>query len=217
MILASVFRDSAGYLDRYQAQIKALREEMDVYVVAVEGDSRDDTWQLLQDTDFYVLKSEHGGPSYGSTDHPVRWRQIASACNVAMIAATRLCEPDEPFCYIESDLIWEPETILTLVDDLTRVAAVAPMSMCQGRFYDTWGYRRNGERFVAEAPYHPRITTDSLTPIESAGSCFVTLGHYLPFLNFSPDTCIRGIGQSLSDNGWQLFLDPTVSVEHPAG
>lgn len=215
MILASVFRDSAEYLERYVNQVKALREEMPVYVVAVEGDSTDDTWAMLQDTDFYVLKCEHGGPKFGSIDHPTRWRQIASACQVAMIAATRLCEPDDVFGYIESDLIWEPETLVTLVDDLSRVPAVAPMSMVGDRFYDSWGHRKDGVEFRGSAPFFDGWDPEALTPIDSAGSCFVTRGHYLQFLNFSPVDCIRGIGQSLRDNGYQLYLDPTVKVEHP--
>lgn len=222
MIVASVFRDSESYLGRYVAQIEALREHIDVYVIAVEGDSDDNTWKALQDTDFYVLKAEHGGPRYGSIDYPTRWRQIAAACNVAMIAATRLCEPDGPFCYIESDLIVEPETLLTLQDDLTRVPAVAPMSMIRNqttgelRFYDTYGHTKNGKPFQTLEPYCDDWDPDTLIPIDTAGSCFMTLGHYLPLLNFSPTSCIRGIGESLRDNGYQLYLDPTVEVTHPS-
>lgn len=215
MILASVFRDSASYLDRYVAQVEALREHCPVFVIAVEGDSDDNTWTLLQDTDFYVLKAEHGGPRYGSIDHLTRWRQIASACNIAMIAATRLTEPDDIFGYIESDLLWDPETMLTLGDDLMRVPAVAPMSMITDRFYDTFGYTCNGTKFDLYPPYHADIDLTCLSPIDTAGSCFLTLGHYLPYLNFSPTECIRGIGQSLRHNGWQLYLDPTVAVHHP--
>lgn len=215
MILASVFRDSARYVDRHVRQVKALREHLDVQVVAVEGDSTDDTWDRLQATDYTILKCEHGGPKFDSTDDPVRWRQIAAACQVAMIAATRMCEPDEPFCYVESDLVWKPETMLTLVDDLTRVPAVAPLSMQNTRFYDVYGYRKDGKRFEPWSPFCDGYEEGNLIPIDSSGSCFVTLGHYLPTLNFSPTTCIRGIGQSLRDNGHQLYLDPTVRVEHP--
>lgn len=222
MILASVFRDSEAYLDRYVAQVEALRETMPVYVVAVEGDSDDNTWKALQDTDFYCLKVEHGGPRYGSVDHPVRWRQIAAACQVAMIAATRLCEPNDPFCYVESDLLWEPETMVTLVDDLSRVPAVAPLSMIrqeddgQLRFYDGYGYRKDGISFGFYPPYFDGYDPEALRPIDSSGSCFATLGHYMPMLNFSPTACITGIGQSLRDNGYNLFLDPTVMVVHPS-
>lgn len=222
MILASVFRDASDYLDRYQDQVKALREHLPVHVVAVEGDSRDDTWRRLQSLDFYSLKVEHGGPRYGSIDFPTRWRQLAAACNVAMIAATRLCKPDDPFVYVESDLLWEPETILTLVDDLARVPAVAPMSMIwdysedRERFYDCFGHTKNGRPFDYQAPYCDGWDPGSLIPIDTAGSCFVTSGHYLPYLNFSPTECIRGVGQSLRDNGWQLYLDPTVKVLHPS-
>lgn len=222
MILASVFRNATGYLDRYQDQIEKLRVHGPVHVVAVEGDSDDDTWRRLQSLDFYSLKAEHGGPNYGSIDLQARWRQLAAVCNVAMCAATRFCQPDEPFVYIEADLMWEPETILTLVDDLTRVPAVAPMSMIHDqetgteRFYDTYGHTKDGELFELYPPYCDGWDPDSLIPIDTAGSCFVTLGSYLPYLHFSPTECIRGIGQSLRQNGWQLYLDPTVKVVHPS-
>lgn len=219
MIVASVFRNSTGYVDRYCAQVEALRAHTDVTVIAVEGDSDDETYKMLCDTDFFVFKAEHGGPMFPSIDDPRRWRQLAAVCNIAMIAATRLAAPDDVVCYVESDLIWAPETLLTLAEDLTRVPAVAPMSMIvedgEERFYDGYGYRRNGRCFDYQAPYCDDWDSEALIPIDSSGSCFVTLGQYLPVINFSPVTCILAVGESLRENGIQLYLDPTVAVHHP--
>lgn len=217
MILASMFRDSAATVDRYVDQVKALREHMDVKVIAVEGDSYDDTYDRLMATDFKVLKVEVGGPRYGSVDWRPRWRQLAVCGNAALNAAAFMIRghEKEPFCWLESDLICEPETIVRLVDDLSQVSAVAPMSYQGDRCYETWGHVKDGMPFSARPPYHAGIVPGQLTPIDSAGSCFVMLGRLITEVNFSPVDCIRGIGRDLSEAGYQLYLDPTVSVRHP--
>lgn len=217
MILASIWRDSATYVDRYVGQVKALREHLDVTVIAVEGDSMDDTYARLQATDFHVLKCETGGPRYASVDWKPRWRQLAACGNVALVAAARMAEAlaDDVFGYVESDLIWRPVTMTTLVDDLTRVSAVAPMSMQGHRFYDGYGYTKDGRMFTPYEPYFDGYRHDTLTTIDTSGSCWVMMSNLLPYVNFSPTECVRGIGQSLKEHGTRLYLDPTVYVEHP--
>jgi hypothetical protein len=216
MILASIFRDSAAYVDRYVDQIKALREYQPVTVIAVEGDSSDDTYDRLRATDFHVLKAEHGGPKFGSVAHPLRWRQIAVAGSACLAAAMRLVRDDpQPFCYVESDLIWGPGVVQQLLGDLARVPAVAPLSMQRGRFYDIWGYTLNDRMFRPYPPYHDDIDMLGLSRIDTCGSMFVTRAECVDVLEFSAVDCPRGIGRSLYANGYSLWLDPTVRVEHP--
>lgn len=215
MILLSVFRDSSSYLDRYISQVKSLREYHTVHVIAVEGDSSDDTYERLQATDFEVLKAEHGGPVFESRDIALRWRQLAAACNIGLTAAVREVL-NEPFIYVESDLIWDARTIRGLLGHLQKVPAVAPMSMILGEalFYDVWGHTRNGEKFRHRPPYFPGLTRE-LTPIDTAGSCFVCRPDVVKYLEFSAFDCIRGIGRSMRQAGFQLWLDPTLAVHHP--
>ena len=223
ILLASCFRDSAGYVERHRDQVERLRKIADVpvFVIAVEGDSWDDTYDRLKETEHIdeVLKVEHGGQKFGSVVHPLRWRQLAVCGNVALCAAVRQFEPGDVFVYIESDLVWEPETILGLIErlKLPTVHAVAPMSMAldSSRFYDIWGHVQSNERpFHAHPPYydgwHPAAR--DLVAIESAGSCFVVDERALKVIQFSHVDCIRGIGRSLMENGMQLWLDPTMTV-----
>jgi hypothetical protein len=216
VILASIWRNSADYIDRYAAQVKALREHTPVTVIAVEGDSTDDTYEMLKGGPDILLKAEHGGPLFPSTVHPLRWRQLAAAGNVALCAAYRLIHSDpQPLCYVESDLIWDAETMMVLADDLARVPAVAPMSMQGGRFYDIWGHSKNGKRFSAHPPYCDDYDPDNLFPIDTAGSCFMVRAELVEHLQFSHIDCIHGIGRSIREASRTLYLDPTVAVYHP--
>jgi hypothetical protein len=217
MILVSVFRDAESYLDRYINQVKALRQVTEVTVIVAEGDSTDDTYKRLQATDFAVLKVEHGGPAFGSVDHPVRWRQLAAVCNVAWVAAIReldFGDGDQAVVWVEGDLIWTPETLMALEQRVQKWPAVAPMSFHHGRFYDIWGYRKNERRFGPFPPYHPDLDGDNMVTIDTAGSCIMFSPSAARVACFDPDDCILGLGRSLYAQGMSLWLDPTLKVEH---
>jgi hypothetical protein len=220
MRLVSVMRDSASYVDRYMEQVLRLRKLVgDVSVTIVEGDSTDNTWERLGEyrtfTNIDVLKVEHGGPYYPSFDIARRWRQLAVVCNVAMTAATRDLEDDEPLVYVESDLIWTPETIQQLVKHLDHYPAIAPLSICGARFYDIWGYSKDGARFGPWPPYHRSLARGEIDTIDTAGSCIAMRGDVAKLVEFSQVDCIRGVGRSLYEHGFSLWLDPTLRVTHP--
>jgi len=224
IIVASCFRDSTPYLERHRDQIERFRKlsHEPVYVIAVEGDSTDDTYDRLKEMEYTdeVLKVEHGGQRYGSVVHPLRWRQLAACGNVALCAATRVSEPGDRFVYVESDLVWEPETIMQMTEAVGwNYHAIAPMSMAlnEARFYDIWGHMKDGRPFHAHPPYYDGWApyAHDLVPIDTAGSCFVLDSEALPVVEFSSHDCIRGIGRTLAGHGKQLWLDPTAVVYHP--
>lgn len=206
--LSSIFRDSADYLPRYFAQIEALRDRMDVRLVLAEGDSTDDTFKLLDKElrkDDALIKVDHGGPKYGSIDRAERWADIA---RVVRATVEEVGDPGEAFIWVESDLMWEPSVMLDLIDDLADVDAVAPKCMAghSGRFYDYWGFRKNGEYFM---PYHPwwhPYEEGRFQKIDSCGSCFAT--------NDWPTVrAWDGIWPYRADG--KLWLDATLEVRHP--
>lgn len=214
MILLSIFRNSERYLDRYISQVKALRELEDVRVIAVEGDSTDDTYARLLDTDFTALKVEHGGPFFESLNRPLRWRQIAAVCNVGMVAAQRDLLPNEPLLYVESDLIWKPETLVKLIDHTEKYPAVTCLSMRGARFYDTFGYTANGKRFGPWPPYFEGGSTAHMHKIDSCGSVIAMSYDTAQVAFFGHTDCIIGLGQSIRDAGLSLWIDPTLKVIH---
>lgn len=213
-------RNSADYVDRYMEQATRLHKEVgDPFrVIVVEGDSTDDTWDRLQEYKAFAslttLKVEHGGPPFESVDRPLRWRQIASVCNVGMVAAQRELDDDEPLVYVESDLIWEPETLARLVDHLHEFPAATCLSMQGARFWDTFGYRVGGRRFNPWAPYYPGAA-GSMKQIDSCGSVIAMRYEVAQDAFFGHTDCILGLGESIYAAGHSLWLDPTLAVHHP--
>lgn len=227
--IASIFRNSAAYVARYANQVAALRDALaaeghTLRVVAAEGDSVDWTPHLLVELlgqfEHTILTRAHGGPSFGSVDVTQRWRQIAWVCNELLdeLAAG----DDDLVIYVESDLIWQPATMLRLLGHVAgaRTDVACPLSLSVGTslFYDTWGHRSLGRCFEPHAPYHPMLAEPSPTglyPLESAGSCLVMLGEVARAARFQPDDGIVGWGRDIRARGYTIALDPTVKVEHP--
>lgn len=223
MILCTAMRNAHPYLGTWTRQVEALARKIPLKVVVVEGDSDDETYKELlgirdaQTFDLTVLKVETGGPHWESRDIPARWRQLAVVCNVGLTAGLRLLDDTEPLAWIESDLGWEVETVRKLHQHVLvgGFPAVAPMSMQAGRFYDVWGFQKDGRRFGPYPPYHPGISADRMVTIDTAGSAIVLSNEAARVVEFSTDGCIKGIGESLYANGFSLWLDPTLSVSHP--
>lgn len=225
VIVSSIFRDAAEYVDRYVDQVAALRELLGVPVrlVVAEGDSTDDTYTQLvvgfqkAEIPAVVLRVDHHGPKFGSYDVAQRWRQIAQVCNAVMDRVRVEIEDDDLFCYVESDLVWAPDTIAALFDGLEVAPAIAPMSFHgpTGMFWDTWGHiGLDGKRFSNYPPYHPSVNGQRVQ-IQSAGSCFVMRGRLAKQVRFSPEDCIRGVGRTIREAGGSLWLDPSVKVIQP--
>lgn len=224
LILASVFRDAEDYIPRYVEQVAALARELPLHVVCVEGDSTDDTEDLLPKSladagiDATVLTVEHGGPKFPSIDNPWRWRQLGLVCNVALTAAVRLLTTsgEQTVTYVESDLIWDTPTMLQLDAHAHRFPAVAPLSLIgdTNQFYDSWAYIKDGQQFGRHLPYHPNVH-DMMVTIDSAGSCIAMSSTAARAAEFSLQDCIRGVGRSIYAAGLSLWLDPSLAVRHP--
>ena len=227
VIVSSIFRDSASYIDRYVRQVSDLRDQLGgepFQLVLAEGDSVDGTYELLvralADAKLAatVLRVDHGGPKYGSVDREDRWRQIALVCNAVMERASMMATLKTRFMYVESDLVWPVDVPLGLFADLERgYPAVSPMSFhSSGLFYDTWGYRKDGVRFTPRTPIHPGLIANlQMTEIDSSGSCFVLRGDLVKTTRFSPVDCILEVGRTIRAAGGSLWLDQRLEVIHP--
>lgn len=231
MILAigSIFRNSSDYLLRYLDQVVQLHAYLApasaIQLILVEGDSTDGTWhELISGLEKIrplgitasLVKREHGGQVFGSVDSEQRWRQISFACNGVF---ENLPAVFDALIYVESDLIWNPQAMLALLEHLKSFPAVSPMSFHRdGFFYDVWGYRRNEQRFRSSPPYHPDLENlqASLLQIDSAGSCIAMRADVARQVSFAyPDQGILGLCRSIYDHGYSLHLDPHQRVIHP--
>lgn len=212
--LISIMRNSLTYLDRYVDQTRALRDHIPLYVTVAEGDSDDGTYEQLGAIapEIDLLKINHGGPAYNSVDNPDRWAQIAYVYNQLLDQL----EPNGPVILVESDLIWQPETMLGLLKHLgTGIDAIAPLSVRGDRFYDTWGHRwADGTPFTSDLN---QIVTDGklLRPLASAGSCIVMKEDVARKARFGETDGIVGFCADLHRLGFTLYLDDQLRVEHP--
>lgn len=221
--LCSAFRNACGYLPRYLAQCHHLdallyQRGHQLRFVWGEGDSTDHTKTTLVAASYrfraLVVNCAHGGPVYGSIEHEQRFQQLAHVGNVIWAA---IPEDTDAVLYVESDLIWEPVTLAKLLDALTVYPAVAPMVMDSpplNTYYDTWGSRCNGMRFVKRWPYHPDLTDGEMLKMDSAGSCIAIRWKLAQWLHF-PEDCFVGFCRLLYERDGEVWLDPSLKIFHP--
>lgn len=226
VVIASIVRNGINYLPRHFEQMGTLRDLLGMrgdslrYAITVgEGDDGSYEWIAAGrgDVPGDVWQHENSGPVFGSVNDPVRWMNIARTWN-GMFDRIADWEYDA-LIYVEADLIWHPAIMLQLLNHLAIVPAVAPMSMMAGRegiFYDTWGHRAHGRHFTNNPPYHPalcEVGPDELIQIDSAGSCKVMRREVTQKCRFSESDAM--LGHSIYEQGYSLWLDPSVAVYHP--
>lgn len=220
--LGGMFRNSAHYLPRYFSQVRELATLLEagghaLRPVLVEGDSVDNTWAGLahftNDMDAVLVKRSHGGGPWGSVDDPARWKALSWVCQGVLDHVTK---DVGALVYVETDLVWEPATMLALLQRLDDAhPAVAPMCFAGPNFYDIWGHRKNGVRFSPFPPYHPELAPSGLTQVDSVGSCIVMQGRVARAVTWGPDDNVLGLGRSIYENGYSLWVDPLLRVVHP--
>lgn len=221
--IVSIFRDHAEKLPTYIRQITTLDYPSDkIQIVAVEGDSEDETLAMLRgwsDKRLHLMKHDLGLPRFPSIENPIRLRGLSAVGNTALDYIASQVEVDF-ILWIESDLIWQPDLLKNL---LRREApAVAPMvwvELQQGRpvFYDTWGFRHlGGERFKQNERDWYR-NTYPLEPFEvsSAGSCLLMrAGFIYSWARFGERAIISLCEDIRERSGW-IMADPLTEVYHP--
>lgn len=208
IILASTFRDSTGYLNTYLDQCEmladALAERGDaISFVWGEGDSTDDTrvWLEKSPLNATVPDVSTGHRFCPSTeDSGERWANVARFCNLTLNA----CDSCDVLVWVESDLIWTPDTALALIDQAVEKGVVAaPMWHRDGFFYDIYTTRLHGERFVP-----PRNA--GLVRVDSCAGMVAVRGDLAATARYAPDSC-RSYTRDLGG----AWLDTDREVTHP--
>ncbi len=189
--ICSAFRNAERHVPRYFSQIAGLylllRARGDgLHLVLGEGDSTDQT-RLLLTGNLRALglaatgvDCTHGGPRFGHVQDARRFAQLAQVYNQIWAG---IPADAHAVIFVEGDLIWQPQTMVALLDRLQDAAAVAPMvyhaAGCTRYgpatvryFYDTWGFAAAGVNFSNRPPYHRCINGHPI-PLDSAGSCIV--------------------------------------------
>jgi hypothetical protein len=225
IVIGSAFRNSTRYLIRYLNQVARLKLQLgksyNVRVIAVEGDSTDSTEAMLrsvQGIDIQVVKHEHGGPVFGSTEHVDRMVALSKICNAIFDAVN---DKDDILFYVESDLIWDALTAQLLIEYAARreqgYDVFAPMPFAGANFYDVWGFRGlDGERFAPFAPYHSSMRDESLNEVSSVGSALVMQARVARKCRVKNDYCLVGWCEDARSKGYRIAVDPSLRIAHPA-
>lgn len=225
--VGSAFRNSSGaQIQRWLRQVSALRGYLYentigyalVRAIAVEGDSADRTrdelmhGSLAYNLDIDLRTCSHGGPVYGSTENPERLVALSRVGN-AILEDVR--QDDDYLLYVESDLIWSPKVIASLLSLVIRGECdiACPLVMAGDKFYDIFLYRRNGVRFSPFHPYHPDLNGMPLL-IDSAGSCLMMHAKVARTCRMT-DNALLDFCQDARSKGYSIKVDPSVRVEHP--
>ncbi len=126
-------------------------------------------------------------------------------------------QPDDDYwCFHESDLI-SPDTVVLRMLALQRSetpCAVAGWPVLGDMFYDTWAYRKDGQKFSNFAPYHPAYV-DHVFEVDSAGSVLLVPAEALR----QGVRCTTGglveVCAGLKARGYPIYVDPHLKIEQP--
>ena len=226
VVVGSAFRNSDGNVGRYMKQVAALghlNPSDGIRVVAVEGDSTDRTWNILDNVaikqylDVQRVKCEHGGPVFGSVETPERFAALSKVGNAIFDS---VLEDDDVLLYVESDLVWDAPTASTLI---TRALArtggfdvLAPLVMAGECLYDIWAFRKlDGERFSPFTVPAFLSPNGSTFEVSSVGSCLAMRGEVARRCRIRNDLCLVGWCEDARANGYKIGVCPDLIVRHP--
>jgi len=236
LVVGSAFRNSAGQqVERWIDQVVKLHGDagvlgIDVRAVAVEGDSVDSTYEQLRlhaaqlaerGIMLNVRQHHHGGRAWGSVEDPERMAALSGVGNAIVDAVDA---DDDYMFYVESDLIWEPLTVLSLT---MRAAGTgkgfdnySPLVFAGECFYDVWGYRGlDGSRFAPFYPYHSTLTglhsVASGVEVGSVGSCILMQGEAARTVRTSAGALVEWCSNARA-RGYRMMVAPDLRVVHPA-
>jgi hypothetical protein len=223
IVVGSAFRNATHHIIRYLNQVMMLRMHVGpshtVRVIAAVGESRDSTHAMLsgvEGIDVEIVLDTHNAPMYGSTEQPERLTALSTVCN-AIFGAVRA--EDDVLVYVESDLIWDPHTMGSLIDMATRrdggFDVFAPMPFAGKAFYDIWAFRKDGERFGPFAPYHKAYRANELFEVDSVGSCLVMRGEVARACRVQDNQCLVGWCSDARSKGHKIAVHSAFQVLHP--
>lgn len=222
VVLGSAFRNAGKHqVARYMSQAAELRNVLNGHtfrVRAVEGDSVDDTAEQLRaeaatrNLTLDLAIRNHGGPVYYSTEQPERMAALSMVGNGILEGVN---DQDDVLVYVESDLIWQADTMVRLMNQLgIGRDVIAPMPFAGSAFYDIWAFRVNGTRFGPFAPFYSKLRLDQPTPVDSVGSCLVMKAEVARQVRMTTGALVEFCANARGV-GFKIFCDARERIQHP--
>lgn len=226
MVLSFFRHSSVDHVKRFMLRVKELQavSPCPVALIAVWGDSPDSLGTLLGEMarrmgiDATIHRFDHGGPVFGSTEAPERMQALSSLANSGLDCLQAYTQDGDHVFYVESDLLWEPETVLRLSGwlDHYQLDALAPMIYAGQAFYDIWGFRGlDGNRFGGIKPYHPDLRETPIVEVSSVGSAFVMRAAVAEEVRIKNGNALVGFWEEARDKGYRVWVAQTEAVRHP--
>ena len=214
LTIRSIFRNSAAYLPQYFYQIekflKSFETTPDINFVFVEGDSTDNTYQLLKQWINY-LETHYGLARISSalmvynTDLPMepghinvaqKFKRIASVWNKNLETKS----DSSKTILVEADLLWDAPSMYGMVENFNEEdTAMAPMLLTESglsmlEFYDTHGFKRGNRNFDGRPPYWQQCPEDKPNDIwlrmDTVGGFVLCDKIAMDKVRWDPDTCV---------------------------
>lgn len=220
IVVGSAFRNCAPSIARYFKRIDALEKHAGlnnhVRVVAVEGDSVDRTRELLETYrgyfDLEIITCNHGKRKFSSTEDEDRLVALSKVGN-AIFGGVR--DTDEVLLYVESDLLWDPHAVGTLIDLAADrrfgIDVWGPRVMAGKAFYDVWGFRHlDGTRF---SPFEE--SRGGAFEVSSIGSCLAMRAEIARQVRITDDYCLVGWCKNARAAGYRIGCYWDAQVNHP--
>lgn len=214
----SLFRDSTEeYISEYFERAKSIPTKHKLTFFLVEGDSKNDTFDMLKSRTFRkrkfkAFKSDSGLPHMGSTVHEIRFKCLTRTANpiIDVIAEGEY----DYFWFIDSDLMYSPDLLNNLIG--LDLDVVAPLFMAGQAFYDIWGYRNMDGKSVG--PHLGWINGLNHVQLSSAGGCVLFKHEFIKSgARMTEAESIVGLCKECAKLGAKIWLTPKDVVWHPIG
>lgn len=234
--ICSIFRDSESRrrneLHRYFVRLHDINYPIDnLRFSFFENDSTDGTLQKLREWvsgpygyNCVLSNAKWGNPFYGSTVHPVRFRDAGTAANTTLDQANdKWGKEIDWYWWVESDLIWDKDLLSNLIKSANELHTkfLSPMIYIEqpdGRFYDTYAYIdwKRRENFKNDPPFHPDFNKTKPMRMFSVGSCMLMHGDVIRAgVRWEHVRSIIDLCDNAGKAGFEIWLDPRLEIYHP--
>ncbi len=228
--ICSIFRDSISRnneLQKYKNRVEDLIYKKDyLYFSLVEGDSKDNTLEVLQqyfcNNNSVVTQLNSNLPHYGSEVNSERFKILTAAANKTLDVAIEKWDDIEWFLWLESDLIFEPSLLNDLITSASKLNSkfVSPMIFnwsSKEWFYDTYAFieLETKEQFFNGYPYHSKFR-DVPMKMHSVGSAMLIHADIIKAgARWHSERAIIDLCNDARNLGYEIWVDPSIVVYHP--
>jgi hypothetical protein len=217
--IVTYMRDCEWRVREFEGRVNSLEYPAErLRVIVVEGDSVDGTYgELLEwwerDSRVEVIKRDMGVPRYGSVVDAGRFRVMSELNRIGLDAVD--LEWSDYVLIVTSDVLWGGGILRRLIE--RDVDIVAPLVFMNGRFYDTWAFRKDGTGYLG----FPQEMTDvyvgrGLVAMDSVGTMVLMKREVVGSgLRYPAEDINRGFGRMARERGFKVWCDADEHIEHP--